>query len=511
MLLTLIILLVRVREKGTLKNKQLLVLGGGTAGWLTALYLKKVFPFYTTTLIESKEIGIIGVGEATTPNIVTFLKYLNIDVFDLIQKTKGSIKNGISFENWNGDNKKYFHGFFENLTPFSLPPIFTADCFNYYLQNLIHKKLDFNTHTYITKLSYENKIDLQRTLYALHFDTNLLSQYLHAVGTYRGINYVNGKLKKVSNDAKGNISKITLDNKKSFSCDFIFDCSGFNRLLIGKHFNTQWKSYKKHLPMKQAIPFWLNHKGAIPPYTIALAMKHGWIWKIPLQHRIGAGYIFDSDYINRDQALAEAEKTLGTKLDVSRVINFEAGRYESFWHKNCIAVGLSSSFIEPLESTSIFLTIQQLFNLNHFLNELFIPTRKSINLYNEMASKNMDETLNFVYLHYLTKRKDSLFWKNFNKNYPPPPEFQHKLDLLKENNLKHLDIEETKKSASFPIMSYLMIANGLKLFTKKINMTHYKDVTPNIKQYLSLINSATHRAMTHNSFLSHVNNSIDLV
>ena len=109
MLLTLIILLVRVREKGTLKNKQLLVLGGGTAGWLTALYLKKVFPFYTTTLIESKEIGIIGVGEATTPNIVTFLKYLNIDVFDLIQKTKGSIKNGISFENWNGDNKKYFH------------------------------------------------------------------------------------------------------------------------------------------------------------------------------------------------------------------------------------------------------------------------------------------------------------------------------------------------------------------------------------------------------------------
>ena len=105
-----------------------------------------------------------------------------------------------------------------------------------------------------------------------------------------------------------------------------------------------------------------------------------------------------------------------------------------------------------------------------------------------MASKNMDETLNFVYLHYLTKRKDSLFWKNFNKNYPPPPEFQHKLDLLKENNLKHLDIEETKKSASFPIMSYLMIANGLKLFTKKINMTHYKDVTPNIKQYLSLIN-----------------------
>ena len=506
MLLTLIILQAAAQAKVTLKNKELIVLGGGTAGWLTALYLKKIFPFYQITLIESKKIGIIGVGEATTPNIITFLKYLNIDIFDLIQKTKGSIKNGISFENWNGDNKKYFHGFFEHLTQFSLPPIFTADCFNYYLQNLIHKKLDFNTHTYITKLSYENRIDLQRTLYALHFDTSLLSQYLNETGTSRGIQYINGKLKKVSVDSKGNINKITLDNNKSFSCDFIFDCSGFSRLLIGKHFNIKWKSYKKHLPMKQAIPFWLNHQGSIPPYTTALAMKHGWMWKIPLQHRIGAGYIFDSDYLNRDQALAEAENTLKTKLEVSRVIDFEAGRYESFWHKNCIALGLASSFIEPLESTSIFLTIQQLFNLNHFLNTLFVNNSKSINLYNEMASKNMDETLNFVYLHYLTKRKDSLFWKNFNKNYPPPPEFQSKLDLLKENNLKHLDIEETKKSASFPIMSYLMVAHGLKLFTRKINIDHYKNVAPDIKQYLSLINNATNRAMTHKSFLSNVNN-----
>lgn len=492
-------------EKELLKNKKLIVLGGGTAGWLTALYLNKVFPQYETTLIESKQIGIIGVGEATTPNIIAFLKYLHIDIFDLIKETKGSIKNGISFENWNGDNKKYFHGFLENLTQFSLPPIFTVDCFNYYLQNLIYKKLDFNTHTYIGKLSYENKIDLDRTFYALHFDTNLLSIYLEKIGIQRGIKYVDGKLKKV-HAPDLNINKITLENGKSYSCDFIFDCSGFNRLLIGKHFNVKWKSYKQHLPMKKAIPFWLEQQKEVEPYTTALAMKYGWVWKIPLQHRIGSGYIFDSNYINEEQAVQEAEKTLKTKLKVDRVINFEAGRYETFWCQNCIALGLASSFIEPLESTSIFLTIQQLFNLNHFLNDLFNNNHNSINLYNEMSNKNMDETLNFVYLHYLTKRNDSPFWKNFRKDYLPPKEFRYVLSLIRSNNLRYLDIEEFKKSASFPIISYFMVAYGLELFNKRPNITHYKNITPTIPQYLSIIKEATDQSMTLNTFLNNVNN-----
>lgn len=488
------------------KNKKLIVLGGGTAGWLTALFLNKIFPKYETTLIESKQVGIIGVGEATTPNIIYMLDYLNINLSELISETKGSIKNGINFENWNGDGKKYFHGFYERLADFSVPPIFKGDCWNHYLNNLISKKLDFNTHTYITKLSYENKVDVHKTSYALHFDTNLLSEYLHKTGVDRGIKYVNGKLKKVhSSNLNDNINKITLTNNKSYSCDFIFDCSGFSRLLIGKHFGVKWKSYKQHLPMKKAIPFWLKQTGNIQPYTTALAMKYGWIWKIPLQHRIGSGYIFDSNYINEDQALKEAEKTLNTKLEVNKIIDFEAGRYESFWHKNCIALGLASSFIEPLESTSIFLTIQQLFNLNHFLGDMFKENKNSKALYNEMSNKNMDETLNFVYLHYLTKRNDSPFWKNFRKDYPPPTNFRHVLSLIRSGNLRFLDIEEVKKTAAFPISSYLMVAYGLGLFNKKPNMIYYKNIVPTISQYLDAIKQATDQATPLNIFLDHVN------
>ena len=483
-----------------MKVKKIIVLGGGTAGWLTALYLKKIFPDNDITLIESKEIGIIGVGEATTPNFVFFLQYLDINLFDLINKTKGTIKNGISFENWNGDNKKYFHSFLENLTDFSIPPVFNTDCFSYYLQNLMFKKLDFNKYTYAATLSYKNKIDLQKNFFALHFDTNLLSNYLSEIGISRGVKYVDGKLKKVHSNENG-IYKITLQNNKSFNCDFIFDCSGFNRLLIGKHFNVKWKSYKEHLPMKKAISFWLKNENDIKPYTTALAMKNGWIWKIPLQHRIGAGYIFDSNYINEKQALKEAEIELKTKLKIEKVISFEAGRYETFWKKNCICLGLASSFIEPLESTSIFLTIQQLYNLSYFLSHLFLNNEKSISLYNEMANKNMDETLNFVYLHYITKRKDSDFWKNFKKDYLPPIGFENKLNLLKENNLRFLDIEEVKKSASFTITSYLMIANGLKLFSKK-NTEYYENLVPNTEQYLDLIKSASTEAIPHINFLN---------
>jgi tryptophan halogenase len=489
-------------EEEKLKNKKLTILGGGTAGWLTALYLKKIFPKYNVILIESKKIGIIGVGEATTPNIVYFLQYLNIDILNLLKETKGAIKNGINFENWNGDNKKYFHGFFENLVNFSLPPIFESNCFSYYLNNLINKKLDFNKYTYNAKISYEYKIDLKNICYALHFDTNLLSDYLEKIAISRGVKYVNGEFKNVSVDKNNNITKISLKNNLIFDCDFIFDCSGFNRLLIGKHYKIKWKSYKKHLPMKKAIPFWLENDKKIEPYTTALAMKYGWVWKIPLQHRIGSGYIFDSNYINEEQALNEVEKKLNKKIKVNKIINFEAGRFEKFWHKNCISLGLASSFIEPLESTSIFLTIQQLLNLNHFINDLFNQNEKSISLFNEMVNKNMDETLNFVYLHYITKRKDSLFWKNFKKDYLPPPEFKDKLDLLKENNLKFFDIDEVKKTAFFPLSSYLMVANGLDLFTKKININYYENITPNINQYLNLINDKSKEAIDHSEFLN---------
>lgn len=451
--------------KGHKIPRNLVVLGAGTAGWLTALFCKKIFPDFNIKIIGNKKIGIIGVGEATTPPFVSLLKELNIDPLTLVRETGGSIKQGISFENWNGDGKKYFHGFYEKfLSNVSIPPIFSHDCGDYYYKNLIHKKLDFNEYSYAAKLSYQNKVDLEQISYAIHFDTNKLSTYLAKLGKQRNIEYIEGDF-----------------NKLKLEYDFIFDCSGLSRLIIKN--KSKWKSYRKHLPMKQAIPFHLPVKEN-KPYTSAIAMKYGWMWQIPLADRIGAGYVFDSDYIDAAQAQKEAEDFLGHKIDVKRSINFEAGRHEKFWVDNCMAVGLSSCFIEPLESTSIHLTVQQLNLLRQFANNLFNGTN---DLFNEIMTNTMDEILHFVYLHYLTKRKDTSFWKT---KPPCPPKFKPTLKALLNNNMRHYDIDSTNKTLpGFTLTSYLQIGNGLNLFKKPIEMEQLENLSPSIKEIKKFIDN----------------------
>jgi tryptophan halogenase len=485
------------------KIKNIVIVGGGTAGWLTALFIKKIIPYYNVTVISDEKIGIIGVGEATTINFINFLNFLNINWLNLIKETKGSIKNGINFQNWNGDNKKYFHGFFEKnkMDPFYIPNIFSHNCLDYYYRKLIKENLNFNEYSYSAKLSYENKIDFNNINHAIHFDTNLVSIYLKNISLSRGIKHLEGTFNNVVTNKNNFIKEILLKNNIKIKCDFVFDCSGFSRLILGNYYKTKWISYKNNLPMKKAIPFYLEEEKDIEPYTSAIAMKYGWIWKIPLQHRIGSGYIFDSNYINEEQALLEAEKFFNKKLKVNKIISFEAGRYEKFWVKNCIAIGLSSTFIEPLESTSIMLSVSQLENLSHFLNNIFDYEEKSVALYNDIVNKNMEETLSFVYMHYLTKRKDSLFWKNFKKNNPIPKHFVEKLEIIKENNLRFFNSNEVKTTCTFPVVSFLQVCNGLKLFKKKIKLSHYENLKPSIKEYKKLIDVNLKIAETNKEFL----------
>tara|TARA_E500000331_G_scaffold152784_1_gene148683 strand:+ start:1072 stop:2448 length:1377 start_codon:yes stop_codon:yes gene_type:complete len=452
------------------KIQNIIVLGAGTAGWLTALFVRKLFPHYNIKIIGNKKIGIIGVGEATTPPFVDFLREIDIDPLAMVRETGGSIKQGISFEDWNGDGKKYFHGFYEKfLSDVSIPPIFSHDCGDYYYKHLIHKKLDFNEYSYATKLSYQNKTDLDGIAYAIHFDTNRLSTYLGKIAKERNIEYVEGEY-----------------SKMKLKYDFIFDCSGLSRLIIKD--KSKWKSYRKYLPMKHAIPFHLPVKEN-KPYTSAIAMKYGWMWQIPLQDRIGAGYVFDSDYIDAAQAQEETEKFLGHKIDVRKVINFEAGRHEKYWVDNCMAVGLAACFIEPLESTSIHLTVLQLQLLRQFASDLFDGTN---DMFNEVITNTMDEILYFIYLHYITKRKDSSFWRNFKKDYPCPPAFKPVLQAIQNNNLKHYDIKSTNRiQPGFSVTSYLQIANGLGLFKKDINIKEYTNLTPTVKEIKKFIDQKT--------------------
>jgi tryptophan halogenase len=258
--------------------------------------------------------------------------------------------------------------------------------------------------------------------------------------------------------------------------------------------------------MKKAIPFWVDQdKENINPYTSAVAMKNGWIWKIPLQHRIGCGYVFDSDYIDEKQALAEAEEHFGQTLSPRNTINFDAGRYENFWVKNCIAIGLSSSFIEPLESTSIFLSIGGLDTLKQFLNELKHQSDHSVKLYNELVTNSMSDTLDFVYLHYMTKRNDSDFWKNFRKNYPPTERVAKILDLMKNNNLRVYDIEDIKTPTFFSLFSYLSVGYGLGLLDDKIKVDNYTLLDPSIEEYKRTVDQLSLEQFNHKTILNMIN------
>ena len=482
--------------------KKIIVLGGGAAGWLTALFAKKIFPQNQIQLIESKKIGILGAGEGSTPHLINLFKYLNINIWDLINKTKGTIKFGINFENWNGDGKKYFHNFgsHNELNSFKIKNTFNEGCYEKYLIDCCSKNLDLNHYIYGSLLTEKKKVDVENESFSIHFDAHKIADYLKKISKLREIIHIEGDLKNVQQDNNGNIKKVILEKDLEYECDFIFDCSGFNRLLIGNLYKTHWIDYQPHLPMKKAVPFFIDQEEEIAPCTHAVAMKYGWMWKIPLQHRFGSGYIYDSNYINSEQALEEAESFLKRKIDSPRVISFEAGRYEKVWIKNCIAVGLSAGFTEPLEATSLYLTAQQLFTIAHYKDSLFDSTDFQKDSFNEIIGNSNDDVLAFLYLHYLTKRKDSDFWKNFKHNTSPPKKLKERLLHLKESNFIPHNFDLNKCVAGFSLGSYIVVCYGLGLLNTN-NITPIIDLSPKIEEYKSLMLNNIDQLNFHKKFL----------
>ena len=486
--------------------KKIIILGGGAAGWLTALYCKKIYTNYEIKLIESKKIGILGAGEGSTPHLVNFLKFININILDLINKTKGTLKYGINFINWNGDGNKYFHGFGSknNFNNFNVKNIFNGECYDKYLINCISKNLNLDNYTYGGLLVDHKKNDPNNQDFSLHFDAHLIADYLKDVAIKRGVLHVVNELKYIKTNYDGNINSVVLNDDQEHECDFIFDCSGFARLIIGKHFKTKWIDYQKHLPMKKAVPFFLEQEKEIQPCTHAVAMKYGWIWKIPLQHRFGSGYIFDSDFINEDEALLEAEEYLGQKLNSPKVIKFDAGRYENVWVNNCMAVGLSSGFTEPLEATSLYLSVQQLHLFAHFKESIFTSDKNIKDNFNKIIANNNDEILNFLYLHYLSKRNDSEFWKNFKNNTIVPFSFEEYLHNIKNHNLFNLNFKTNKAYAGFETESYLVVAYGLGLLdskkTKEIEL-----LEPSVSEYKNFLDLSINNLESHSKFLENIN------
>lgn len=456
-------------------KKSIAIIGGGTAGWFTALMIKNYHPHLNILLVESEEIGILGAGEGTTPHFIDLLADINISLDQVIKYADGTIKNGIKFENWNGDNKSYFHSFvpYQELNQVDNYSILSTQLAKYdnllninYPEKLTNeKKVPFIYGKKLTTLD-SRLIDYFEinSSYGLHFNARKLAKFFAQVGLTRGIHRIEGRVIEFIGDEQGYIEALRIDTQSDLvNVGFILDCSGFARLCLGKYYNTEWESYEKYLPMNTAIPFFIPHNNNTAPETISRAMSSGWCWQIPVRDRYGCGYVFDNEFITEEQALAEVEEYYGQKLEVPKIFKFKAGSYKKTLVKNCLAIGLSQGFIEPLEATSIWVAYKNLIN---FINLNGINSYKSevfCNKYNNLCLENNRHIRDFIYLHYLTKRNDSKFWQTFRSRHEMIPSVEEDIKII--SNFSHVDTILNNKL--FQSYSWVQICLGLELLDTK--------------------------------------------
>lgn len=465
--------------------KKIVVLGGGSAGWLTALLTREFYPGFDITLIESEEIGILGAGEGTVPHFIEVLDFLRIPVSALVRECSATIKIGIKFTNWNGDGSSYFHDFAakDELEEWAFDDHFR---YNMLTTHLIGKGVHLDSANFYAKLADVWKVpfilndlnDIALSNYrdaiaavqhlgniALHFDARLLAKFLGQVAqTQRRVQRVEGRFARVTEDDKGNITGIHLENGKYIACDFVFDCTGFARLLLGKHFKEKWIDYKQHLPLDTALPFFVPHDGKnFPPYTEAIAMKYGWMWRIPVQNRYGCGYVFDSSYINEEQAKQEVEEYLGHEISPPKTFRFQAGTFANTLVRNCFGVGLSQHFVEPLEATSIWTFSKNL--INFLKSGAIMHLNPEITAYiNERCRQVIEPVPEFLYLHYLTRRNDSPFWREFRTRTAMMDSLKMKQNLW--NTIPLFDAD-TLPLQMFSAPSWLSVGDGVHFFNRQ--------------------------------------------
>jgi tryptophan halogenase len=469
----------------------IVVVGGGTAGWMSALYVKRILPKANVTVVESEDIGILGAGEGTTPNFVYFTDMLDIPITRLISEADVTFKNGIKFTNWNGDGTHYYHGF-DSVADLSLSALQTS----HFLPNSsLAVAISQNDGTsvedinFVTAISEELKAPFvyapkpsdieeqkkinpilnfnQLSYFGVHFNAAKVATSLRGIAEERGIKRVEGVVSSVEKDSYGDVSALVMEDGSSISTDFLFDCTGFARKFIGKEFKSEWKSHSDTLPVDSAIPFFVEHDGSsIPPYTEAIAMDYGWVWKIPTQDRFGSGYVFDSDLISEDRAKAELDKLVGYEVDSPRTLKFDAGYYKEAWINNCIAVGLSSAFIEPLEATSLWTTATTLQNALGNPDHMRSRNPKIAEEFNKKFRDMHEQVVDFVYFHYMGQRSDTEFWTKF-KDLDNAPEFvKNMLETWQYRIPEFKDFQ----GKMFQFDSWISVASGLG----KLNRDLYK-------------------------------------
>jgi tryptophan halogenase len=420
----------------------IVILGGGTAGWMAASALVSLFPKTRcrVRLVESDEIGIVGVGEATLPQIRIFNDTVGVDEAEMLRATNGTFKLGIEFVDWGFKGSRYMH-------PFGMHgPANMAHIFHHRWLRALDRgwKSDLEDYSFAIQAARKGRFDFPNAdqskidstfSYAYHFDASLYSLHLRGIAEQRGAVRTEGKVREVIQDPEsGDVRSLVLESGETISADLFIDCSGFRSLLLDKTLGVGWEDWSKWLPCDRAyaVP---SERDELSPYTRSTAMEAGWRWRIPLQHRTGNGYVFSSSFVEEDEAADALLRSLETKaLAEPRMLKFKAGRRLLSWERNCVAIGLSSGFLEPLESTSIYLIQAAILQLAPLLPEKRIDPRLR-DEFNGLMDLEYERIRDFLILHYkLNIRDDAEIWR-YCAAMDVPESLEQKIELFRHSGI----------------------------------------------------------------------------
>jgi len=429
------------------------IIGGGSAGLVAALIIKTKFPFMDVEIVRSEKIGIVGVGEGSTEHWSNFMDYVGLSITEMIKECDASFKSGIMFTGWG--EKDYLqsitgrYNIYHNRYPY---------IYGQLISEAEHPKDLVSSHAWESKVNtYFIGQENMSSANQYHFNTNKLNSWLVSKCEERGIRVLDDEIQEVNINEQGDISSLK-GEKKVYSYDFYVDSTGWKRVLIGK-LGAKWQSYGQYLKMKNAMVFPTGGLEDIPMWTRAQAMEYGWMFTIPIWGRCGNGYIYDGDYVTADKAHAELEAFLGKKVDIAKQFQFDPGALDRPWINNCVAVGLSASFVEPLEASSIGTSIQQSFLI---CEKLINYTPSTVELYNKSMGKLLDNIRDFIALHYITPRRTSDFWKDVNE-IKLPDSLQEKLETWKYK-LPSIDDFDGSNFYLFTAFHHILVLYGLGLF-----------------------------------------------
>jgi tryptophan halogenase len=413
--------------------RRIVIAGGGTAGWMAAAAISRTLgKVVDVTLIESDAIGTIGVGESTIPPLITFNRLLGINEAEFMRATNATFKLGIMFDNWKDVGHNYFHSF--GLTG---KDHWSAGFQHFWLHGLT-KGHDQSYDDYCLELVAAREgrfahLPDERMNYAYQLDSTLYARFLRKMAEADGTKRVEGKIANVEVDGEsGNIATLVLESGERIDGDLFLDCTGFRALLIGQTLGVGHDDWTHWLPCDSAIALQTESVGPAVPFTRAMAHDSGWQWRIPLQHRVGNGIVYCSRYLDKDAALERLLGNIeGKVLTDPNVLRFGAGTRVKQWHRNCVAVGLSGGFMEPLESTSIHLIQRAVLRIIRMLPAGEISER-DVAEFNDQQMQDALQIRDFLILHYkATNRRDSEFWR-YCASMPIPDSLEQKIELFRE-------------------------------------------------------------------------------